>query len=206
MNGRREILLNEINSDAFIVRLKANDTEAFDDLFTCIVPKLCSFLSTDFKLSELDGDEVAADVMLKVNKAVAKFNPHGGAKLSTWIFRIAENTAIDLLRQRKKQAENLPQNVALDDAAAKDIARSTAKRWFRQNASDGRSASSPELARINKALESLSEEDRSILLMKQNMEYGDIAAAENVSVPTLRTRHSRAFERLRRELQKEENL
>ncbi len=209
MAGRKEISLDEINGDAFIGRLKANDSDAFDDLFDCLIPKLCSFLSGDFKLSEQDGNEIAADTMFKVNKSVAKFNPRGGAKLTTWIFRIAENGAIDLLRQRKKQAENFRQNISIDDSVSREIAQNTAKRWFRQNASDDKSGQpkpSPELARINKALEALSEQDRSILLMKQNMEYEEIAAAENASVPALRTRYSRAFERLRHELRKEESL
>ena len=106
MANAREISSEEINSDAFIRNLKEGDEQAFSDLFNLIVPKLCNFLSGKFKMSDRDGEEAAADAMIKVNKSIKNFNPRGGAKLSTWIFRIAQNTAIDFVRRQQALAEN----------------------------------------------------------------------------------------------------
>ena len=208
MASTREITLNEINSDAFISRLKANDEQYFSDLFSFIVPKLCNFLSIKFKFSDLDGEEIAADTMIKVSKSIANFNPNGGAKLSTWIFRIAQNTAIDFLRHQAKQPEDTWLDVDLDNSVSRQIAQRSAKQWFRNNAVDAsqKNEISSQIKLMKHALNNLDEQDRNLLLMKQNMEYEEIAEAEHVSVPTLRTRYSRALDRLRKELKKEENL
>jgi RNA polymerase sigma-70 factor (ECF subfamily) len=209
MVDTREISLNEINSAAFIELLKAKDGQAFSDLITCIVPKLCSYLSSNFKLPEEDGEEIATDTMLKVNKAIEKFNPQGGAKLSTWIFRIATNTAIDFVRRQKKQPENPLMRVPLDDTISKEVAKKTADQWFRDEAASTsiqKNGNQDQIERMKRALNSLSEQDRSLLIMRLSMEYEEIAAVENTSVPTLRTRYSRAFDRLRHELNKEENI
>ncbi len=212
MFDTKEISLNEINGDEFIERLKANDERAFSKLFSFIVPKLCSFLSSKFNLSEENGEEAAADTMIKVHKALSDFNSRGDAKLSTWIFRIAQNTAIDFIRLQKKQTENSGLAVELDESATNLVAEKTAKQWFRNKntaafgISSKKNKSSPQATLFNRALENLSEQDKSILLLRQNMEYEEIAESENANINALRTRYSRAFERLRREVEKEENL
>ncbi len=212
MADRQETSLNEINGDKFIVRLKDDDELAFSELFTFIVPKLCSYLSSKFKLSEENGEEAAADTMIKVHKSLSGFNTRGDAKLSTWIFRIAQNTALDFIRHQKKQAENSGLAVELDESAASLLAEKTAKQWFRSKnnaAAEKPSKKNKPLPQANlftRALDNLSEQDRSILLLRQNMEYEEIAESENAKVKALRTRYSRAFERLRREIKREENL
>lgn len=201
MSNTKKVSLDEINSDAFIERLKANDEQAFSDLFSCIVPRLCWFLSK-FELGEADAEEIAADTMVKVNKSIGKFNPQSGAKLSTWVFRVAENTAIDYKRKEKKQSESRP----LDDAVSKQVDRKAARQWFRESSPAGRiknpTAASPEVKKMINALNALSDEDKHLLLMRQNMEYEEIAIVEEASAPTLRTRYSRALARLRNELEK----
>lgn len=206
MNSTEEISFDELNGDAFVARLRAKDAQAFRILFSRIVPKLCAFLSRDFKLDERDAEEVAADTMVKVYKSVVQFNPRGGAKLTTWIFRVAKNTAIDHTRQQASKTQKL-QNVPFDETASKQVQRKAAQQWLRsQPASDGSAQNentSLEMLRMNRALSVLTEQDRNLLLMKQNMKYEEIAEVEKVSVATLRTRHSRAMEHLRNELTKE---
>ncbi len=43
-------------------------------------------------------EDVVQDVLVKVIGALPRFDPHGPAKLSTWILTIATRTCIDLLR------------------------------------------------------------------------------------------------------------
>jgi RNA polymerase sigma-70 factor (ECF subfamily) len=173
-----------------------------------MVPKLCGFLSRDFQLNEQDAEDVAADGMVKVHKAVAQFDPQGGAKLSTWIFRITKNTAIDFKRRQAKQVERIQCPSLEDDDVSKKVERESTKEWIRQNAmrefpqGDGLL---PQVLRMRHALDTLSVQHRNILLMKQSMEYEEIAEVEKVSVEALRTRYSRAMDRLRSELEKEEN-
>jgi RNA polymerase sigma-70 factor (ECF subfamily) len=207
MDNDREVSLDEVNSDTFLTRLKSGDGQAFSDLLSCMAPKLCGFLSRDFQLTEQDAEDVAADTMVKVHKAVSQFDPRGGAKLSTWVFRIAKNTAIDFKRKQAKETGRA-QAVSLDATVSRQVEHKRAAEWFRRAASAERGqddSTLPQMLRMRRALDALSEQDRNILLLKQSMEYEDIAEVEKVSVSALRTRYSRAMDRLRSELEKGES-
>jgi hypothetical protein len=49
------------------------------------------------KVPEADAEELASDVLYAVRENIHKFRPGGPAKLSTWIYEIAKNRAIDYL-------------------------------------------------------------------------------------------------------------
>jgi RNA polymerase sigma-70 factor, ECF subfamily len=53
--------------------------------------------------SSLDGEDVVQDVLLKAVEALPKAGPIGN--LSAWLFRIAHNRALDVLRARARLAE-----------------------------------------------------------------------------------------------------
>lgn len=206
MDKNRGITLETVNSDAFVARLRAGDGRAFADLLSCLLPKLCGYLSHDFHLSEQDAEDVALDAMVKVHKSVAQFNPRGGAKLSTWVFRITKNAAIDFKRCQARHAAKAA-DVPFDDEITRQVDRRRAVEWFRRSSAGddpAGHAALPQVTRMARALRALSEEDRNILLLRQSMEYEEIEEVEKVSVATLRTRYSRALDRLRKELQKDE--
>jgi RNA polymerase sigma factor (sigma-70 family) len=206
MHKDRAITLAEVNSDAFVARLRAGDGQAFADLLACLVPRLCGYLSHDFQLGEQDAEDVALEAMVKVHKSVAQFNLRGGAKLSTWVFRITKNTAIDFKRCQTRQAAKVG-DVPLDGVVSRQVDHKKAAEWFRRAAAGDESAGHttlPQVLRVTRALKALSEKDRDILIMRQSMEYEEIAEVEKVGVEALRTRYSRALDRLRNELQKDE--
>lgn len=195
-----------VNSDAFVARLREGDGQAFTDLLSCLLPKLCGYLSHDFHLSEQDAEDVALDAMVKVHKSVTHFNPRGGAKLSTWVFRITKNTAIDFTRSRARLASKSA-DIPVDDTITRQVNSKRVAEWFRHGPAGDELAghtAQPQLIRVTRALKALSEEDRKILILRQSMEYEEISEVEKVSVVALRTRYSRALDRLRNELQKDE--
>lgn len=51
--------------------------------------------------SRMDAEEITQDVFLKVFKKTRSFRGQSG--LSTWIYRVAYNEALDFLRRRRKQ-------------------------------------------------------------------------------------------------------
>ncbi|MFO7675838.1 MAG: sigma-70 family RNA polymerase sigma factor [bacterium] len=57
-----------------------------------------------------DAEDVTQDVFIKVYRKMAEFR--GDAALSTWVYRITVNTALDLLRRRKRR-----QAVSLDEVS-----------------------------------------------------------------------------------------
>jgi RNA polymerase sigma-70 factor (ECF subfamily) len=66
----------------------------FQEIYTEFQPRILQYLSR--MLGPAEAEDVAQEVFEKVNRNLDRFK--GRSKLSTWIYRIATNTAIDRLR------------------------------------------------------------------------------------------------------------
>lgn len=67
---------------------------SFSEIYNELQPKIKHYLSR--LVGENEAEDVAQVVFEKVNKGLADFK--GESKVSTWIFRIATNTALDRLK------------------------------------------------------------------------------------------------------------
>ena len=195
--------MQELNGHEFIAKLKAGDNEAFGTLFTRLLPKLSYFISKWFNIDPREAEELASDALAKVHRSVPGFDPRKGAKLTTWIYTIAKNTARDYLRKQSLIIHELPIDrdisIRLGKEAAEEMLRGANREMLGavgDNQVDEPAFDSSDKKRMMAALASLKEEDRNILHMRQVMEYEEIAAIEGISVNALRTRYSRAVERL----------
>ncbi|MFO1500373.1 MAG: RNA polymerase sigma factor [Verrucomicrobiota bacterium] len=86
-----------------IARCRQRDTQAWDELFDLHYASTCRFLfqlSADF--SREDVEEICQEVFLAVIRNLDSFQ--GGARVQTWIFRIALNKARDT-RERQRAAK-----------------------------------------------------------------------------------------------------
>ena len=71
-------------------------------------------------VGESAADDVTQDVFIKVNRALSGFK--GESRLSTWVYRIATNTALDHLRSRAHQQANRSESLTdPSDRGEKDI-------------------------------------------------------------------------------------
>ena len=59
---------------------------------------------------EMDAEECSQDVLLKMYSKVANFRNDGRSKLTTWIFEIAKNCAIDFHRVAQDEPQKLTEN------------------------------------------------------------------------------------------------
>lgn len=88
-------------TDADVVRrVLAGDQAAYAEIVRAHqakIVRLCAALLHDAVLAE----DAAQDVFLKAYQALRSFRGH--ASLSTWLYRIAANHCLDLLRQRARQ-------------------------------------------------------------------------------------------------------
>jgi RNA polymerase sigma-70 factor (ECF subfamily) len=83
------------------------DTAAFAELFAYFGPRVKSFLMKSGASPDL-AEECVQDVMVTLWRKSHMFDP-AKASVSTWIFTIARNRKIDLLRkQRRVEPEDLP--------------------------------------------------------------------------------------------------
>ena len=108
--GKRQSAVDVQNGTKWVVLLEKvateQDTDAFTELFEHFAPRVKGFLmksGADHALAE----ECAQDVMVTVWNKAAQFDP-ARASVATWIFTIARNRRIDMLRRdRRPEPEDL---------------------------------------------------------------------------------------------------
>lgn len=164
---------------------KTQDRAAFRALFDHFAPRLKSFL---IKLG-LGGDkaeDLVQDVMITLWQKANQFDPEK-AKLSTWIFRIARNKHIDLMRKQKYPMLNV------DDHVAKMVAPEQTDKPL-----EGRETAS----HIKDAMDKLKPEQQDVIKLSffEELSHGEIASRLKLPLGTVKSRIRRAFQTLREEL------
>lgn len=128
-------------------------------------------------------EDVTQEAFLAAWRALPEFR--GDCRFSTWLYRLVSNAAIDCLRREKKHRDTGD----VDDLELPDGGPSPQEQAER---SDTRNA-------VRRALDGLSPEHRQVLLLRfmQELDYGEIARALNVSEGTVKSRINRAKSKLR---------
>lgn len=152
-----------------------------------------------------DAAEITQESMLKIIEHVQDFRLQ--SNISTWMIRIAMNTSISHLRKRKvRQATSLEYSQSARPAAMDDQSAT-----LRQQIEDRREPEPSEsvqqkemLVHLQKAMASLEEEFRSVLVLRdiEEMDYQQIATVLDVPVGTVKSRLFRARLALRHEMLK----
>lgn len=135
-----------------------------------------------------DAEEALADVFVKVWRNAAGFK--GDCKFTTWLYKIAANTARDRLRSRMIRREVSIEDVVLDEAATVSKADDPAKQVI----------DADEVSRITAAMSGLSDEDRLLVSLYhfQELDYGEIQEITGIPAANLKVKLFRARERLRK--------
>jgi RNA polymerase sigma-70 factor, ECF subfamily len=167
---------------SLIGRVAAGDVEAFKTLHRAYQKRLFAY---SMKMLEDAGaaEELCSDVLLDVWRQAAQFG--GRSKLSTWVFGIAHNKALNALRKSTRR-----NHAALEHAAATP---------------DGRPGPEDEAelrdtrARLAAALGKLSREQREVveLTFYHGFSYEEIAQIVNCPAGTVKTRMFHAKQKLR---------
>lgn len=166
---------------ALVARIAAHkDRAAFSALFLHFAPRIKGFLIN----SGADGtmaEECAQDVMTTLWRKADQFDPTR-ASVATWIFTIARNRRIDMLRrQNRPEPEDLPWGPEPEPDQADVIALQQ------------------ESATLTRALASLPEAQRDII---EKAYFGDLSQSEIASLTglplgTIKSRIRLALDRLR---------
>jgi RNA polymerase sigma factor (sigma-70 family) len=158
-----------------------------------------------FNCNDEDAEELTVEVLRRIHGSVERFDPSKGAKLTTWIWRIAHNLGVDHVRKQNQLSTKSIPAISFEDAAAKTFESEQAAEWFRHCGNEPPSANLGEsddtapdnVRRLRRALAGLTENDRNVINMRLCMEYDEIAQVENISETGIRSRYARAIERLR---------
>lgn len=175
----------------FVQRLQANDDAAYDELVR-------TFNGPVFHVAfRMLGDpaetaDVVQDIFVKVFRSIGKFK--GECSLRTWIYKVAFSEILNRLRWWRRRHKH--STLSLDDNSA----GTDQERGYGLQVPDSRPtpeeilASREEEIAIQQALERLSSDHRSIVILRdiEGFAYNEIADILGVSVGTVKSRLARA--------------
>jgi RNA polymerase sigma factor (sigma-70 family) len=164
------------------------DRDAFARLFDFFAPRIYAYLLR-LRLDPGLADELTQEVMTTLWQKAELFD-RSKSSVATWLYRIARNRRIDLLRRDREdtmaqaQAADVP-----DPAPPPDDSLDLGQRE----------------ARIRAALALLPAEQRELVRLAffEGFSHGDIAARTGLPLGTVKSRLRLAFTRLRRALEQD---
>ena len=159
------------------------DRAAFAQLFDHFAPRLKGFLMRSGTAST-QAEEIVQEVMLTVWRKAEQFDPNR-AQVATWIYQIARNRKIDVIR---KESRPIPEELTEDPANEPDAAQILAVEQ--------------EATQLKKALANLKPDQRDMIekAYMGGLSHQQISAQTGIPLGTIKSRIRLGLERLRHEL------
>lgn len=156
-------------------------------------PKIYRYLKR--LVGETDAEDLTQDVFIKVAKALVEFKNQ--SRLSTWIYQIATNTAIDRMRSSSFKQETDSLNSIGSDLNDKELISSK-----KYGSVDEQVIRKEMNECINGYILSLPQQYQAILLLSEveGFKNAEIAEILNISLSTVKIRLHRAKEKLKKVL------
>jgi RNA polymerase sigma-70 factor (ECF subfamily) len=179
-----------------MLRVRDDDPAAFAELVGRFQHRLVAVMHHLVGSAE-EAEDLAQEVFLRVYRTRKKYTPR--AKFSTWVFTIANNLALNALRDRKRRPA-LP----LEVRDSGPLGTRPADGGESRDEPPAAHLQQQELAAvIRRALDGLNERQRvAIVLNKfEDMNYADIADVMGLSAKAVKSLLSRARGKLREALQ-----
>lgn len=175
--------LKDATDEALVTAIaRSADRTAFRELFQRYAGRIKGFLMKGGARGD-QAEEIAQDVMVTIWRKAASFDPDK-AGAATWIFTIARNRRIDVIR-RERRPEPDP-----EDPLYKPDDPMTPQQALAGQERD---------RRVREALDDLSDEQRQIVRMSFfiGLSHGEIAQKLDIPLGTVKSRTRLAFARLR---------
>ena len=169
-----------MNEKELLLRMQEGDESAFEALVHLYEKKIYT-LCRRMCGNDEDAQEAAQDAFLSLWRSAKSFR--GDASLSTWLYRLATNACIDLLRRNQRGGER----VSLDD-------EETTLEIVDDRPLPEQAIERKETQRLIEAgLATLPEEYRAILLLREaeGLSYAEIVDATGLELGTVKSRISR---------------
>jgi RNA polymerase sigma-70 factor (ECF subfamily) len=176
----------EFSETELITRAQRGERSAFSELVCLhadgvrnVIYRMCS----DAQVAE----DAAQETFIQAWTHLRSYRP--GTSLRNWLYRIAVNTATDLLRKEKRILPN-----ALEDLQLQDPQLGPEALFFEEERS----------ALIQKAILSLPEASRAVLVLREyeGMSYHEIADALDIPIGTVMSRLNYARKTLKEKLER----
>lgn len=186
-----------MNELQWIEAAKQGDTAAFEALVRLYEKRIFALTLRMCKNPE-DAAEAAQEAFLSAWQGLPFFR--GEASFSTWMYRLASNACVDLLR-RENRHRNAAGPSLNDEGIALDVADNAP---LPQAILEGKELRE----QIEAGLRSLSEDHRQVLILREmhQLSYDEIAGVLDIDVGTVKSRINRARKQLRSFLSKSGNF
>jgi RNA polymerase sigma-70 factor (ECF subfamily) len=184
-----------------VLRAQKGDNQAFAQLVSRHQRQLYR-LAYRMTQSEADAQEVIQEAFLNAYQKLPAFR--GEAQFSSWLYRIAANSALMRLRRKRRAPDALPDeplDVTGPKFSSEGQFEAPPRSDWSQRADDKMLAG--ELGRaIDKAVRSLPDDYRTVFLLKDvdGLSNEEIAVALDLTVPAVKSRLHRARLALREKL------
>jgi len=177
--------MQALSDDLTVERARKGDPAAFRSLVETHARDVFR-LAFRMTRNEDDAEDVVQDTFIRAFQRISSFE--GRAQFKTWLYRITANTALDLLRRRKR-AE--PRSAPLDEVT-------TGVSGGQENAVFGRQIRE----RVDSALEDLSELERAAFVLRhcEELSLGEISHTLDITVNATKQAIFRAVRKLRASL------
>ncbi len=179
-----------VTDEELVRSVLAGDRERFAELVVRYQARLINYLHRLVRDVE-EAHDLAQEVFIRVYQALDRFDPQ--YRFSTWLFRVAQNAAIDLIRKRRFRLVPLTRpdedgegfrelEIVAEGPSAQDRLEATER--------DGR---------IREAIEALPWEYRELIVLRHygELAYDEIADAKGMPLGTVKNKLFRARQMLK---------
>jgi RNA polymerase sigma-70 factor (ECF subfamily) len=175
-------------SEELIARARSGDDDAFRTIFDRYSRPILSFIY-DMTGKRDVAEELAQETFVRAYRNLGAL--HDTEKLSTWLFGIARNCALEHLRASRRDAHK----VEIDDPLVLNLTNSEPQ-------PEGQLLNKEFNEVIKNALAALDEDKRTVFTLKvfQQRSYEEIADITGFSIPKLKTDLHRARREMRRRI------
>jgi len=166
-----------------IEKCNNGDGEAFRQLMKPYKAKLYGYLYR-FAGSQTTAEEMFQETLIKVWNAFSRYNER--QKFSSWLFTIAHNVAIDILRKRK----NMNKETGFGDYEKGENENNPEELLIRDET----------MMMISKAVENLSEKQKAVFMLRQHgdLSFKEIAEATGEPLNTVLSHMRYAIRKVRK--------
>jgi RNA polymerase sigma-70 factor (ECF subfamily) len=183
----------QLDDRALVARILEGETDRFTELVGRYEKRIVNYVYRITRRYE-DAHDLAQDIFVKVYLALDRFDPK--YQFSTWLFRIAQNSAIDALR--KKTVTEVPLSRPTDDEPG-----GKEREFADAGISPYRALKNKQLsAAIDKAVEGLPPDYRELIQLRHfaELSYEEIATMKKLPLGTVKNKLFRARNLLKDEL------
>ncbi len=179
-------IISKLSDENLVVRYKKNqDTNYFGEIYKRFYPKVYHYCLGKVKQKE-DAYDITEDTFLRVAQKIQDLRE--ATYFAAWLFKIAHNLCMDLLKTRKAFQKDFNFLYLTDETDSEDLERLIQREY--------------ELNRLEIILESLDEETKTLLIDKyvNGLSLEDLERERNLSKSAIKMRLMRGKERIKKNI------